>query len=740
MGFLAPAMLFGAAAVSVPVALHFLFKPRYRPLPWAAMALLRQSLEQTSRRFRFQEWVLLLLRCLGVLLLAAALARPSCSVIPAGGRGEGVDAVLVFDLSYSLGAKDGEAATRFYRAKAAATAVIDGLPANSTVQVVTFADRAAAVGPVSPRNLDQARHLVAGLELTGQAGDVLAGLTEAAAALDRGAGANKEVYLFTDLQKSGWDRQAGAVRGKAEEIRGRPAALVVVRCGDPNILVPNVAVADITYPGSIPHTSPDAPTRLPITVLLRNTGREPVRDLTVTLEVDGRTQETESGAVREVGAGQTFPVTLTARLDHAGPTLLTARVAADGLPGDDRLDRIIPVRDRVRVLVVDGTPDARDPTRSGSHFLVNALVPVPDARRDDYFVKATVVPPEEAIPVLLGAADVCFFCNVPALANDRPGVPALSKEFADRLTRFVRDGGGLVVGGGENVSAGSYNAAFGFAGSGLLPFDLAGAATAAADATFKPAPDSAESPGFLARFRDPPYSTVTADADLLGLMTVQDGGRPGGRVLMRLTDGRPWLTARAVGDGEVVFVGTSLDAAWTNWPAKAGSYLSFVRFTLAHLTGTAARGANVVAGRPIVYHPSEAARGFDLIRPPPDHRRVRLGKARGGADGEKLTVGYADTTAAGVYRIVPEGEDSPAAPRFAVAPDLRESESLDPLTDAELEMMLGFRPVLIQAGSDATATLSAERGRRELTVWVLLLLFGVAATETTWAWLCGRAW
>ena len=64
MNFLAPTMLAGAAAVGIPIALHFFYKARYRKLPWAAMEFLKEAIEQTSRRLKFQEWILLALRCL----------------------------------------------------------------------------------------------------------------------------------------------------------------------------------------------------------------------------------------------------------------------------------------------------------------------------------------------------------------------------------------------------------------------------------------------------------------------------------------------------------------------------------------------------------------------------------------------------------------------------------------------------------------------------------------------------
>ena len=62
MGFLAPWMLFGAIAAAIPIILHFFYRSRFRDVPWAAMKFLLAAIEQTSRRLKFQELLLLLLR------------------------------------------------------------------------------------------------------------------------------------------------------------------------------------------------------------------------------------------------------------------------------------------------------------------------------------------------------------------------------------------------------------------------------------------------------------------------------------------------------------------------------------------------------------------------------------------------------------------------------------------------------------------------------------------------------
>src|SRR5262249_53747072 len=187
MGFLAPYMILGCLTAGIPIALHFFYRSRYRNVPWAAMKFLLAAIEQTSRRLRFQELLLLILRVAVLLLLALALARPTSSTAGLGGRGDAVDAVLILDQSLSMTARAGPAppsgsgpylaalrqfgradgsVTCFDRARAAAVAVVEQLPPGSTVQVIACADRAALLGPRVPSHLDQGRKLIEDLPAT----------------------------------------------------------------------------------------------------------------------------------------------------------------------------------------------------------------------------------------------------------------------------------------------------------------------------------------------------------------------------------------------------------------------------------------------------------------------------------------------------------------------------------------------------------------------------------------------
>jgi hypothetical protein len=339
----------------------------------------------------------------------------------------------------------------------------------------------------------------------------------------------------------------------------------------------------------------------------------------------------------------------------------------------------------------------------------------------------------------LGDYQICVLADVPADAADKPGIPTVAPEFVTALTKFVENGGGLVIGCGDFVTPASYNRVFGSGGAKLLPLDLTQKVVTPPESPFKPAPDTIETPSFLSRLKAEPFSTATADVDVFAVIGAREDDRSGlGRVVMRLDNQKPLVSAKAVGDGEVILFHTALDGTWTNWPGKTAgtSYVATVRYALSHLTGREGRGWNLVAGQKIVWHPPDTSVEYDLFRP--DSQKVRLAKATGGGDGTKPTVVVPDTPVAGEYRILYPGQRDDDLPRFAVVPDLRESDNLEALNDTEVEAKLGFRPVMTTAGNEAEQA-GQIRAKREWTVWVLLALFLFAAVEAGWAWFCGRA-
>ncbi len=74
--FLNPWMLLGGLAVASPILIHLLNKRRFKIVDWAAMDFLFEADKKNRRRVELENFILLALRCLAMLLVSLLLARP----------------------------------------------------------------------------------------------------------------------------------------------------------------------------------------------------------------------------------------------------------------------------------------------------------------------------------------------------------------------------------------------------------------------------------------------------------------------------------------------------------------------------------------------------------------------------------------------------------------------------------------------------------------------------------------
>ncbi|MDA7936741.1 BatA domain-containing protein [bacterium] len=77
MTFLNATLLFGLAAITVPVVLHLIARREPRKVVFPSIRFLTKRIESNRSRLRVRRWWLLALRILAVALLAIALARPA---------------------------------------------------------------------------------------------------------------------------------------------------------------------------------------------------------------------------------------------------------------------------------------------------------------------------------------------------------------------------------------------------------------------------------------------------------------------------------------------------------------------------------------------------------------------------------------------------------------------------------------------------------------------------------------
>jgi hypothetical protein len=109
MAYLQPWMLWVLPAMLLPIIIHLLNRLRYKTVHWAAMIFLLKANRAATRRAKIRQYILLALRCLVLLFLIWAMARPLIGGWIGSAAGGAPEAILVLlDRSASMEAHGGE--------------------------------------------------------------------------------------------------------------------------------------------------------------------------------------------------------------------------------------------------------------------------------------------------------------------------------------------------------------------------------------------------------------------------------------------------------------------------------------------------------------------------------------------------------------------------------------------------------------------------------------------------------
>lgn len=368
--FVAPALAWaGVALVSVPVAIHLLSRWRRKPEPWGAMRFLLEAYRKQKQRMRFEQWLLLMLRCLIVVTLGLALARPmmigALGNLLGGLDSRGRVVHIVIDDALSTHAPDGPDTTRFDRLVDKAQAVVDSLstgdratlwrsgrPAAAVIAEPT-ADRQAltqALEAMRPRygrpDVASAMALIAKLQASGQS-----------------APERSTTVLLSDFTRSARYTQQQTERG-AQDF-GHTGALVVTRplAGLDNFQVQSVnARRRVVWINA--STDPQIATQVRV-ARFSDDLPEATRSLVVDLiDAEGRSLSTVRRRVL-FPAGQgvalvsvDLPVQASAsKFDAQGGAVFTIRAHlesdTDGVAFDNQAHAAVELRRQMRVAVVD---------------------------------------------------------------------------------------------------------------------------------------------------------------------------------------------------------------------------------------------------------------------------------------------------------------------------------------------------------------------------------------------------
>lgn len=410
-----PWALFFLAAVGMPLAIHFLTRPRPVVLPSSTLRFVREVIQQRRARHWLRDLLTLLFRMAAIALVVLAVARPRSSQLPAASIGEeDSDAVriVLLDNSLSMSAVDG-GTSLFERARAVAADQLRYRP-NLRANLILVAAQPRAIFEQPSQNFEALRNELATAGVLPERADVARALAMAAEMLaprDADDLRQRELVIVSDFQRTSWAQADFSVLPRETKITLDSAA---ARNKLTNLGISAARIVGQTEEG----------TNGRIEIDVGNWSPTP-RAISVEVQIGNSTRMLTG----ECPAGRQTTLTDDFALSDLGWYSGSAKLVFDGdaLAADDVLPLAVEVRPRPTYLLISRQPATLRP--SSSHFLECALSPEgPSAtsRGTPAVVRAT---PDALDAEMLSQANL--------IVIDHPGVlnPAIVQMLAQSMRR-----------------------------------------------------------------------------------------------------------------------------------------------------------------------------------------------------------------------------------------------------------------------------------------------------------------
>lgn len=722
-GFASPWLLWGLALGTAPILIHLLSRRRFRETQWAAMRFLLEAVRKNSRRLHLEQLLLLAVRTLLLLLLVLALAQPFVEQLGAFFRPtQPLHKIIAIDASLSMGRQSPETSL-FDRARETARAIVEAARQGDAFNLVRLSNLPPAV--IVPTPAFQGASVIEEIDqmtLPHGRGDLVASLQAAEELLNAVPELpQKEVYLISDFQRTTWTPDSADDLARLKRILRKfdeAGRLVLIDLGETDAA--NMAVTRVEAVDALMTIS--RPARFQATI--HNFSIERVTGRVVEFLVDDRLVEKR---VLEVAAGAEVTENFTHTFAAGGEHRVLVRLQKDQLPLDDLRWLSVTVRERLRVLCVNGRSASRTQGRA-TDFLELALSPgtrrAPAARGEGLHgrIDPVVVNEGELPSIDLNQYDCVFFCDV-RMFTDRE---------ARQIEAYLRGGGGVVWCPGPNVVAEGYNQALYRGGEGILPAALG-------ERIGDPQKRSETFTFDPADFAHPLVNAFQGNPDA-GLETTQTyaylraplPAEGEAKAPLRFDNGDPAIVEAPVGRGRSVLITTSVDDSWGVWPLWP-SFLplihEIVQFAVGGRTGERQR----IVGDPLDGLCPATAIDPQVSVTTPDGLTL---PARVISGDPYSQYHFEGTTPSGIYE-VQLGSPQPRVELFAVNVDPKES----PLTkfvaeELSQELLPGIEHEYSTSweAQAATQTEAPIVDRGGLTRWLLYAVLYLLFVEQTLAW------
>jgi len=537
LNFLSPLFLFGFLGIAIPILIHLLTRRQLKHQLFSAVHLLLKSKKHSIKRSVPNRKLLLVIRCIGIALLSMALANPIFSF------GEPTDFfsnspsanVFILDDSYSMGTKVNQK-SYYTQAVEALLKVTQSLSSESIYSVV-LASSPSRVLKNWTTTPSKAKTILQSSQPSARSTEIGPAIKEALRLLESTSQSVKKIYILTDRDKNGWNKEDFISIGKI------PYPINIIDFSEMRHGVNRAAVKHVEVRQEFLSNSRVIRVKVKVINLSQS---KPISKLKVSIWINGRKQTRGTLDIPAKSSSEkefSFPLQENIALNGE------VRIEDDALLKDNLRYFNYQPNQTIKTLLVDGDPKTVE-HQSETFYLERALNP--------FSVSLSNIEPTVSTLAELSVRDL-FDYSVIMLCNVRD----LPFGYEQELEKFVMRGGALFVALGDQVDAKFYNEKLG----NIIPVYLKTVHQIATDQKpyrffVKPSKHPV-----LKIFKGQTLEEMKS-IGFGSLYTVESREESNFSTPMFFKNKSPALIESVTGKGKVILFVSSIDRDWNNFPIQ----------------------------------------------------------------------------------------------------------------------------------------------------------------------------
>lgn len=688
MNFLSPGLLFGLLAASIPILIHLLNLRKLKKIDFSTLHFLKLIEKQKVRRVKLIQWLLMALRVLIIAMLVLGFSRPVIQDvrIPGFTSASKTSAVIIIDDSFSMEVVDGRG-SYFNQVKNGVNLILSGLKEGDDVSILFTSESYPELATPSGDFLNL-KKIISQVEPGFKTGMLNSAIIKAASIIGESENLNKELYIFSDFQKS--------TLGNEKEFTDVSALLdsrVKTRLFNFNSKeVVNSAVTGVKVNNQVFEPGKD----ISVTATIRNFSEDDVNNGLVSLFVNG-----ERGAQKSynLAAGKITDVTLSARVEKPGFSEIRVEIDEDDLKADNSRFASIYLPYEFKVVLLGKASDLK---------FINAAIEAGSFAGNMQIIRKEISQ--------TGSLD---FNEVNLVIVSGAGGGDLSK-----LKNYVKQGGGIMLFPGENTTLAEFSTL-------LSSFGVVAPAELKKDAKALPGKFTSirfEHP-LLREIFQTQYGNSVESPELFTYFRIPSGS---GTDIISLSDGGSFLKETRFGKGKVVTSAAAAVIPSGNFPVIP-IFAPLIYRSLFYLASQEPAGEESLIGEQILIPGKKTGGGSIELAAPGETGYVLQTSANNGG------VVFDQTVRPGVYKFTRDGKEIDFIP---VNLDTVESNSKQ-LSVSEIEnyfqtIKIKNEPEFFDPAENFVQKLSESRVGSELWKLFIIIALTLIAAEMYITWIKKR--